>query len=46
MYRQNEISMFPHDANNIFFPGSTTTDSVPGFYDSAPGRKVMVLIYK
>ncbi|KAF2983349.1 hypothetical protein EK904_000863 [Melospiza melodia maxima] len=36
MYRQNEISMFPHDANNIFFPGSTTTDSVPGFCDSAP----------
>ncbi|KAF4799220.1 Oxysterol-binding protein-related protein 3 [Turdus rufiventris] len=40
MYRQNEISMFPHDTNNIFFPASTTTDSVPGFCDSAPGRKV------
>ncbi|XP_009080828.1 PREDICTED: oxysterol-binding protein-related protein 3-like, partial [Acanthisitta chloris] len=39
MYRQNEISMFPHDTNNIFFPASTTTDSVPGFCDSTSGRK-------
>ncbi|XP_010189128.1 PREDICTED: oxysterol-binding protein-related protein 3-like, partial [Mesitornis unicolor] len=39
MYRQNEISMFPHDVNNLFFPASTTTDSVPGFCDSTPGRK-------
>ncbi|XP_009464780.1 PREDICTED: oxysterol-binding protein-related protein 3 isoform X4 [Nipponia nippon] len=39
MYRQNEISMFPHDVNNLFFPVSTTTDSVPGFCDSTPGRK-------
>nr|XP_009939656.1 PREDICTED: oxysterol-binding protein-related protein 3 isoform X4 [Opisthocomus hoazin] len=39
MYRQNEISMFPHDVNNLFFPVSTTADSVPGFCDSAPGRK-------
>lgn len=46
MYRQNEISMFPHDVNNLFFPVSTTTDSVPGFCDSAPGRKVIVVIYK
>ncbi|XP_010071474.1 PREDICTED: oxysterol-binding protein-related protein 3 isoform X4 [Pterocles gutturalis] len=38
MYRQNEISMFPHDVN-LFFPGSTTADSVPGFCDSALGRK-------
>ncbi|XP_030357373.1 oxysterol-binding protein-related protein 3 isoform X2 [Strigops habroptila] len=39
MYRQNEISMFPHDVSNLFFPVSTTTDSVPGFCDSTPGRK-------
>ncbi|XP_009697306.1 PREDICTED: oxysterol-binding protein-related protein 3 isoform X4 [Cariama cristata] len=39
MYRQNEISMFPHDVNNLFFPVSTTVDSVPGFCDSTPGRK-------
>ncbi|KAM9231394.1 oxysterol-binding protein-related protein 3 isoform 4-T4 [Leptosomus discolor] len=39
MYRQNEISMFPHDVNNLFFPVSTTVDSVPGFCDSAPSRK-------
>ncbi|XP_010133679.1 PREDICTED: oxysterol-binding protein-related protein 3 isoform X4 [Buceros rhinoceros silvestris] len=39
MYRQNEISMFPHDVNNLFFPVSTTVDSVPDFCDSAPGRK-------
>nr|XP_009491051.1 PREDICTED: oxysterol-binding protein-related protein 3 isoform X4 [Pelecanus crispus] len=39
MYRQNEISMFPHDVNNLFFPVSTTADSVPGFCDSTPGRK-------
>uniref|UniRef100_A0A8C4UZ76 Oxysterol-binding protein n=1 Tax=Falco tinnunculus TaxID=100819 RepID=A0A8C4UZ76_FALTI len=39
MYRQNEISMFPHDVNNLFFPVSTTADSVSGFCDSTPGRK-------
>ncbi|XP_010125278.1 PREDICTED: oxysterol-binding protein-related protein 3 isoform X4 [Chlamydotis macqueenii] len=39
MYRQNEISMFPHDVNNLFFPVSTTADSVPGFCDSTQGRK-------
>ncbi|XP_009977964.1 PREDICTED: oxysterol-binding protein-related protein 3 isoform X4 [Tauraco erythrolophus] len=39
MYRQNEISMFPHDVNNLFFPVSTTADSVPGFCDSTLGRK-------
>nr|XP_010307496.1 PREDICTED: oxysterol-binding protein-related protein 3 isoform X4 [Balearica regulorum gibbericeps] len=39
MYRQNEISMFPHDVNNLLFPVSTTADSVPGFCDSTPGRK-------
>ncbi|KAM6314756.1 oxysterol-binding protein-related protein 3 isoform 4-T4 [Aegotheles albertisi] len=43
MYRQNEISMFPHDVNNLFFPVSTPTDSVPGFCDSAPGRKASSL---
>ncbi|XP_010575896.1 PREDICTED: oxysterol-binding protein-related protein 3 isoform X4 [Haliaeetus leucocephalus] len=39
MYRQNEISMFPHDVNSLFFPVSTTADSVPGFCDSTLGRK-------
>ncbi|KAM6338858.1 oxysterol-binding protein-related protein 3 isoform 4-T4 [Podargus strigoides] len=42
MYRQNEISMFPHDVNNLFFPVSTTVDSVPGFCDSTPGRKASI----
>lgn len=39
MYRQNEISMFPHDINNHFFPASSTTDSVSGLFDSTASRK-------
>lgn len=46
MYRQNEISMFPHDVSNLFFPVSATVDSVPGVCDSTPSRKVIVMIYK
>lgn len=46
MYRQNEISMFPHDVNNLFFPVSTTVDSGPGLCDLTPSRKVIVMIYK
>ncbi|XP_025063892.1 oxysterol-binding protein-related protein 3 isoform X2 [Alligator sinensis] len=38
MYRQNEISMFPLDVNNHFFPASTT-DSVPSAFDSTSSRK-------
>ncbi|XP_010005877.1 PREDICTED: oxysterol-binding protein-related protein 3 isoform X4 [Chaetura pelagica] len=43
LYRQNEISMFPHDVNNPFFPVSTTADSAPGFSDSTPSRKASSL---
>ncbi|XP_008110873.1 oxysterol-binding protein-related protein 3 isoform X1 [Anolis carolinensis] len=40
MYRQNEISMFPHDINNHFFPASSSiTDSVTGFLESPTSRK-------
>ncbi|XP_077793147.1 oxysterol-binding protein-related protein 3 isoform X6 [Podarcis muralis] len=40
MYRQNEISMFPHDINNHFFPASASvTDSVTGFLESTASRK-------
>ncbi|XP_072859403.2 oxysterol-binding protein-related protein 3 isoform X2 [Pogona vitticeps] len=40
MYRQNEISMFPHDINNHFFPASSSvTDSVAGFLESTGSRK-------
>ncbi|XP_045443159.1 oxysterol-binding protein-related protein 3 isoform X4 [Pipistrellus kuhlii] len=38
MYRQNEIAMFPHEANH-FFPGQTVTDSAPGALDPLSGRK-------
>uniref|UniRef100_A0A8D0HBC8 Oxysterol-binding protein n=1 Tax=Sphenodon punctatus TaxID=8508 RepID=A0A8D0HBC8_SPHPU len=39
MYRQNEIAMFPHDINNHFFPASSTTESMPGMFDSTSSRK-------
>ncbi|XP_053122447.1 oxysterol-binding protein-related protein 3 isoform X2 [Hemicordylus capensis] len=39
MYRQNEISMFPHDINNHFFPASSITDSVSGLFESTASRK-------
>uniref|UniRef100_A0ABM5GP18 Oxysterol-binding protein n=1 Tax=Pogona vitticeps TaxID=103695 RepID=A0ABM5GP18_9SAUR len=40
MYRQNEISMFPHDINNHFFPASSSvTDSVGGLLESTGSRK-------
>ncbi|KAJ7322421.1 hypothetical protein JRQ81_018708 [Phrynocephalus forsythii] len=40
MYRQNEISMFPHDINNHFFPASSSvTDSVAGLLESTGSRK-------
>ncbi|XP_045683412.1 oxysterol-binding protein-related protein 3 isoform X4 [Phyllostomus hastatus] len=38
MYRQNEIAMFPHEANH-FFPGPTVTDSVDGVFDSMSSKK-------
>ncbi|XP_061441744.1 oxysterol-binding protein-related protein 3 isoform X4 [Rhineura floridana] len=39
MYRQNEISMFPHDINNHFFSASSVTDSMTGLLESTASRK-------
>ncbi|XP_054846812.1 oxysterol-binding protein-related protein 3 isoform X2 [Eublepharis macularius] len=39
MYRQNEISMFPHDINNHFFPASSVTESMSGLFEYASSRK-------
>ncbi|XP_062985090.1 oxysterol-binding protein-related protein 3 isoform X2 [Elgaria multicarinata webbii] len=40
MYRQNEISMFPHDINNHFFPAAASvTESIAGLLESTSSRK-------
>nr|XP_056713181.1 oxysterol-binding protein-related protein 3 isoform X4 [Euleptes europaea] len=39
MYRQNEISMFPHDINNHFFPASSVMESVSGLLEYTSSRK-------
>ncbi|XP_044306634.1 oxysterol-binding protein-related protein 3 isoform X2 [Varanus komodoensis] len=40
MYRQNEISMFPHDISNHFFPtSSSVTESITGLLESSASKK-------
>ncbi|XP_048367624.1 oxysterol-binding protein-related protein 3 isoform X3 [Sphaerodactylus townsendi] len=39
MYRQNEISKFPHDINNHFFPASSVIESVSGLLEYTSNRK-------
>ncbi|XP_069504300.1 oxysterol-binding protein-related protein 3 isoform X1 [Ambystoma mexicanum] len=40
LFRQNEISMFPHDMENHFF--SVSADSSPTSYDAASARRASV----